>query len=258
MSQSFSALLESARRTWPGIEVAPEAFSAWLAERQPAQRTDELYLTCACAHGDARACAAFEARYFPIAIAALRRMRLDPPRVDELRQRLRAELLAGGRDGRPRIADYAGRGELGSWLRITAVRLALQLLRSEQREQPAEDDRLAELSAEAGDADLRFAKRLYQPMFKEAFAAALDALPARDKNLLRQYHLDGLTVEELATLYRTHRTTATRWLAAIRQRVLDGTRRELMQRIRGSQAECDSIIRLVQSQLDLTLSQLLT
>ncbi len=73
---------------------------------------------------------------------------------------------------------------------------------------------------------------------------------------MRQHYLDGLTLDELATLYGTHRATAARWLAAARQALLDGTRQALMSRLRMPRAECESVIRMARSELDMTMRSL--
>jgi RNA polymerase sigma-70 factor (ECF subfamily) len=261
---------QAARDRWPGVELSPDCFWTHVTTHLGAAlgavdalallrdvHWEELYLTLACREGDNRALAHFEANYFPIVVAALARMGLDRPRIDELTQRLRAHLLVGDGERAPRIGDYAGRGELGSWVRVAAVREALKLIRREQRERPTENDRLAELSTNAHDVESRYLKRLYGRMFKEAFAEALSTLPSAEKNLLRQHYLDGLTIEQIGRLRRRDRGTVARWLDRIRQTLHDRTRRAVMQRARLSQSACDSLFELVRSQLDLSLSHLL-
>jgi RNA polymerase sigma-70 factor, ECF subfamily len=189
-------------------------------------------------------------------IASLARLRLGASSVDELLQRLRVQLFVA--DGRPaKIAAYGGQGDLGSWLRVTATRLALRQLRGQPRELAADDQRLAALSGPAADAELGHLRGLYQPQVRAALGAALAGLGAREKNLLGQHYLDGLTHAQLGALYGTHRVTVARWLDAIRQRILDQIRRALTERMRASQGDCDSILRLVQSQLDVSLHRLL-
>jgi hypothetical protein len=50
----------------------------------------------------------------------------------------------------------------------------------------------------------------------------------RARNLLRQHVLDGLTIDELARLYRAHRATCARWLADARSELALHTRRHLV------------------------------
>jgi RNA polymerase sigma-70 factor (ECF subfamily) len=188
--------------------------------------------------------------------AALVVMRLDAAVIDEIVQRLRVYLFVAPGDGRPRILQFRGRGTLGSWLSVSAVRAAYKLLQRETREQANEDERLARVASGESNQEVKVAKSRYRDAFHAAFSAALLSLDDRDKNLLRQHYLDGLSSDQLAVLYRSHRTTVTRWLAAAKQQLLDRTRSHLMTKLRVPLADCDSIIRLVESQFDLTVHRL--
>src|SRR5947209_7927077 len=63
-------------------------------------------------------------------------MRLPESTVDEVKQALRVELLVGPD---ARIKEYAGRGALAAWLRVTATRRALKVIRQTKREEPLDD-----------------------------------------------------------------------------------------------------------------------
>ncbi len=54
-----------------------------------------------------------------------------------------------------------------------------------------------------------------------------------------------------------HRATAARWLQAARAAVLDGTQGELIRRLRLSRTELANVMRLIESQLDVSLPRLL-
>jgi RNA polymerase sigma-70 factor, ECF subfamily len=257
----------AATAAWPGVVLAPAVFWTWVGTRLPVEgapldeltllHTDELYLTCACSHGDRVAHALLERRYFRAVIGSVMRLKLPSVRGDDLEQLLRERLLVGAGVRQPRISAYGGRGDLGSWLRVTAVRCALRLARTHRREARAQAMRMAEMSALVGDAELAHLRRDLKPLVRGALAQSLSALGAREKNLLCQHYLDGLGIGELSALYGTHRVTVTRWLDAIRQRLLDQTRQVIVERARVSRPECDSIIRMVHSQLELTLNGLL-
>jgi RNA polymerase sigma-70 factor, ECF subfamily len=264
LHQQLSARWPSLRDAWPGVSLDFDVFCRHVAERlcrhedttdgaSTALRLDELYLACACERGDAQALTRFEAHYFPSVVGALARLRLGAADVDELKQRLRRHLFVAEYGRRARIAAFAGRGALVAWLRVIAVRLALRKRRRQAAEVPLDDDRL---SAADADAELWHLKRHYRPLFRVAFAAAVSALDARDRRLLRQYYVDALTIEQIGAAHGAHRVTVARWLDATRQRLLDHMRRALMRRVRVSQGECDSILRLLHSQLELTLGQL--
>jgi RNA polymerase sigma-70 factor (ECF subfamily) len=257
---------QQARAAFPGGALPVADFSVYVGARVPAAaesldavaalRLEELYLACACATGDGAALALVEARYLPQVGAALGRLALGPAGVDEVKQRVRRRLFTREGARAPKIAAYSGRGELGAWLRAVAVRTALKLLREERGQPRPDETRVGRLAGDVG-AEVRYFKAHYRPLFRAAFADAMAALPADDKQLLREYYAGGATIAEMATRRRAHRVTVARWLDEIRHRLLERTRRELMQRVRVSQGECDSIMRLVQSQLELTFHRLL-
>lgn len=66
--------------------------------------------------------------------------------------------------------------------------------------------------------------------------------------------MERLGIDEIAGIYRVHRATAARWLARIRERLYTGTRTELMQRLAVDPREFDSVMRLIRSRLDASIS----
>jgi len=215
----------------------------------------DLYLACACAHGDPAAVAILERDYIAGLDAPLRATGLGAHAVDEVRQRVR-ELLLVGSDDVPAIASYRGKGHLRSWVRAVAVRQAMQHFRG-VRETPVDDSALAELPDVAGDAQLAPWKQQYAVAFREAFEQAVNALSEHDRLLLRQHHLDQLSVDELATLHKVHRATAARWVAATRAALLAGVRTRMIARLGITGGELDSALRLARSQLDISIHRLL-
>jgi RNA polymerase sigma-70 factor, ECF subfamily len=253
--------LSEARAAWPEIRVDPAAFVRFVAARTfdgglDGLKTVDLYATCACADGDSRAMVAVEARYFPPIDAALARMKLASGAVDDVKQGLRRLLFVGDEVSPPRITEYTGRGELRGWLRVTAVRAALKLLKKDKRETLVDeiaDDLMRHAASAQGDPELLYVKEVYRAQFRTAFQAALESLSDREKNLLRQHVVDDLSIDELGALYQVHRATAARWLTSAREALLTRTRAEFMQHAHISRDECDSILRMVQSQLDVTI-----
>lgn len=262
-------LLADAGSSWPGVHIPEDVFTAWVAERLPADadpeeamaklRAADLYLACACARGDERALKAMETGPLREVAGAVARMSLGEIRTQDVMQTVRRILFVAP-EGRPaappRIAEYRGLGDLRSFIRVTAVRAALRMLRKERHELPLEDGAMAALSATGGDLELEFIKRQYRTGFKRAFVQALRTLPAREQNLLRQHHLDGLSIDRLGALYRVHRATAARWLQRAQDELLTRTKQTLMAQMKVGRSECESILRLVQSQLHLTLRNL--
>ena len=115
---------------------------------------------------------------------------------------------------------------------------------------------LSGISPPTDDLELDYLKRTYRNEFKVAFEQALQLLSTRDRNLLGHHYVDRLSIDEIGTIYSIHRATAARRLARARQALLKHTRKTLMQQIKVDRAEFDSIIRLIESQLPVTFSDI--
>jgi RNA polymerase sigma-70 factor, ECF subfamily len=255
-------IIRSARVAWPTVELPPEQFVSHLARHIPANdaiestlarmHTDDLYLACACALGEKNAIFVFEQHCLAGLESALRRYQGCSDLVEEVKQRVRDRALVAD-PGPPRIHGYSGRGDLRGWVRVMAMREAIDLVRRSCREAPIDDDIPLHAFVTPGDADLEHTKRYYSEEFKQAFSAALRGLSARDQTLLRQHVIDGLSIDQLGVLHHMHRATAARNLQRARGALLDATREQLASRLAVGPRELDSILRLVRSRLEVTL-----
>src|SRR6185369_7238603 len=107
------------------------------------------------------------------------------------------------------------------------------------------------------DPEIAVAKeRLRQPL-AAALEAALAALGAREKTLLRLHIVDNLTIDEIGALYRVHRATAARWLVSIRGSVLDAIRGHLGLSARPTSSEFRSIVALLRDELHVSVERAL-
>lgn len=215
----------------------------------------DLYLACACAHGDAAAVAIFERDFVSKLAPALRSTGLDGSATEEVTQRVREAVLVGT-NGVPGIAGYSGRGPLRSWLRAVAVRHAMMEFRG-RKETPVGDDAMLEMPAVANDPQLAPWKEQYAAAFRSAFEHAINALDENQRTLLRQHHIDRLSIDALAALHKVHRATAARWIAAAREALLTAMRERVVQLLPISGSELESAFRLARSQLDLSIHRLL-
>lgn len=216
----------------------------------------DVYLAIALAAQDQGALRVFEDKLVPHVDQALRRLRLPPNTQDEVRQTVRFDLLVGT-DGAPKIADYAGRGELAGWLRVTATRKALTLLRKNTREESLDEmllDHFPDAAANPGKQHLR---STYTSELKRAIHDAFASLEVRQRNLLRQHILDELTIDDLARLYRAHRATCARWLADARAELGKNTRKRLIASLGIDREEVESLLRFLDSDIELSISRIL-
>lgn len=225
---------------------------------EPVDRAAELELTRGCARGDPAALATFEAQHRGDLARIAARFAAPGLGADDAEQIVREKLLCGPA---PRIARYDGRGSLRNWLRAAAVRALIDDARARRRE-PAipglgADDVLDGLAAPGDDPALDHLRRTYRGEFKAAFAEAVAGLDPAERTAIRYAYVHGLTADQLAVVYGCHRATAARKVAAARDALLGATRRALRDRLGVAADAVDSILRLVESQIDVSLPRLL-
>ncbi len=263
----LAEVLATARAAWPDLALPTDVFLRYLAERVPEQgslmealrglHVADLYLACACAQGLPAAHIALDTRFLPKVDAAVARVEGPGDGVAEVRQRLRERLLSSEDGKPPRIAGYQGTGPLVAWLRAAAVRTALNSRRSARRRAHAEEEALAEGPMAGGDLELSYLRQQHRADFQVALAEALAALPTRERTVLRLHFVEGLSLERIGAMYQTHKSTVSRWLARAREDVLSDVRRRLAERLQLSSEELQSLLRVVRSQLDASISSLL-
>ena len=269
LDERLRALCEQGRAGWPTLDLTDEEFVHHLARVTPAGqalpaadlRAADLWLACACAGGDPRALELLSRHFLSALPPALARIDRDPAFADEALQVVREHLLVA-KDGAPgRIAEYRGEGPLEGWLRVAAVRAALRLQRQRKPEQlaeaaEAEPAQSAALEPALGP-ELEYIKRRYRPEFEAAFREALAALSGRPRLVLRLHQIEGLSIDKIGAQFGVHRATAARWILAAREELLADTRKRLMERLRLEAGELDSLMRVVASQLDVSMNALL-
>lgn len=247
--------------TWPGIEVDAATFASHVEalRRSGGARPEhlaELSLAHAAARGDAAGLRAFDEHILPEVLPSVRRVDASEDFLDEVRQVLRARLLVGQDGAPPRIAGYTGRGPLVGWVRVAAVRVALNLKRS-AAPGVSTADLLGDLAVGEPDPELRHLKTLYRAEFGAALQAALAALPERQRVILRLHYVEGLRLARIAGLYQVHESTVSRWVSSAVETVASDSRRRLIERLSLSPSSLDSVARMVRSQLDLSIRRVL-
>ena len=247
-------MIDEARTRWPDVAFDAAAIAALLAERgldAPPPYAVDLVLACACVAGDAPAQRVFFAEMFDRVERVLARLGMSAADMDDIKQEVRSKLLLGAR----KLAQYQGTGPLAQWVASVAGREALMLLR---RRKPSNsiDDEVDVLDA-GDDPALQALKAQHGADFKRAFQESVESLPPRDRAILRALVVDDRSVNDVAAVYGVHRVTASRWVSEIRRALLMGTRTRLRDTLRLSDASLDSAIRLVDSQLDMSLYRLL-
>lgn len=239
----LDVFVEHARSVLAGVEGDPEA---WIAHGP------ELFLTCACAQGDRRAMDTFTREVLPAAAEAVARLNGDTDFVEEVLQALRCTLFVGPE---PKIASYSARGSLLGWTKVAATRHALNQLGSRARARSRQHTLTERLTKEhAVDGEALLTKGRYLELFQAALNRAIGELPSRERNVLRMHLVGRCNIDQIGTIYSVHRATIARWLWVTRQNLFESVRDQLRAREPDlTDEEFDSVARLVQSQLDVSL-----
>jgi RNA polymerase sigma-70 factor (ECF subfamily) len=251
------AAFDAGRATRPDVGLAFDEFASRMEKMEVAVddlavRGADLLLAVACAAADPGALRCFEAEFLSDIARRVARFNLSPDKVDELRQMIRVKLLVGQSPG---IGRYQGRAPLGAWLHVAAVRLAMDIATSVPV--PETDIDLLEMVSLEGNPEAETAKNLYRDRFKGVLEASFQALPTREKTILRLHVVDGLTIDAIGMIYAVHRATAARWLVAIRKQILETLKRELGLHWKASSSEFRSLAWLLREQVHVTAERVL-
>lgn len=239
--------------------VDDSAFAAYWAAHgapTPERNAADVYLACGIVQRVPEAVARFSETIEPALRAVVTRLVKDADLAADVIASVREKLVVGLDARGPRIADYGGHGDLLVWARVIAIRAALTHLRANQRTVPA-DDQLWEVASPSADPALLALKRDSAARIKDAFHAGLVALSPRQRNLLRQHLLDGLTIDELGAIYAVHRVTAARWLTSARSDLWSHVRKQLRATLGISDRSISDMLDEIRSTLDLSIERVL-
>jgi RNA polymerase sigma-70 factor (ECF subfamily) len=262
----FMNVARAAWPPWPGADGV--AFARFITELVNASgetppppleslHAADLWLAFHAGLGIAPAVAALDASCFADLPNILRARRADAAQADEVVQRLRHRLLVPEPGQRSRILTYGGRGDLRAWVRVAAVRTWLNMKRESPRQDsgPSVEDVL--VTEATSDLELELLKGKYRELFRRVFLEAVDALAPGTRLLLKLHYLDRLAMEEVGKVLGIHRLTVLRRLERARHELSEGTKERLETELRLAPPEVESLLRLIQSRLDVSLQQAL-
>jgi DNA-directed RNA polymerase specialized sigma24 family protein len=169
--------------------ITIDAVDAYLARCQPG----DLALALMASRGEP-AFAELERGHRLTIDSTCRRFASAAHTADDLKQILRERLLAG------KLADYAGQGLLDHWLRVTAVRIFLDLTKRTDRSLPLDD-----LGLEPGDRHLlrqHLVMRLSIDQLGAVLGVPCATIAARIKRARERLQLDGRALRDVIGLPR--------------------------------------------------------
>ncbi len=258
LEAALAVVCERARAAFPAVQLETPRFAAFVRSRLESAEdpvvalgklhVEHLFLACACGQGDPAALAELDRSFFPQLDGAMIRAGVGA-QLDDVKQRVREKLLASTEGRPPRILDYGGRSDLLPWLRAVAVRTAIDVIRVTP---PAGgDERLAEMAAPSDEPELRLLKERYGDVFRAAVREAVQSLEPEARRDLQLYYFEGHGLVALAAIRRTSVATMSRRLAAARAGIYAATRDWARARLSLTDGDVESLLRVVQSRLEL-------
>ena len=224
-SDDVERFAERARQTL-GFEVPLAQLRPWVEPMSALPNLDAgVALACGLFHQHPDARAYFQAQVLPRVRAALHRAGASGVETDELLQASLTRVLVEN-DG-ARLRQYRGQGTFPAFL----ITVALRLFTTARTAGPSttSDEGLERMPA-ALDLERHLSRHQNRAHFSQAFRAALEALPARQRTLLKLNLVNGASIDELAPMYQVSRATVARWLAQSR----DALRLETLKRLSAS------------------------
>ncbi len=268
LESALCRIIDAAKKAWTQIAIDDETFITFLAERIPDDvdvlptvlkfKAADLYLTCGYLSGDPQAQVAIAELFDNLVHPLLKKLRdergID---TDDARQQLLERMLFPRNDRSPAIALYGGYGSLAKYLQVAAVHTALHMLRDNREIASSGQVERLRLESFEDDPELRLLKERYREEFKAAFQASVAALKPADRNLLRFHYIASLSTREIASISAVSHCTVARRLTRVRGTLLNDTRKRLMHTLGIGSRDFESIVALVQSQLDASIERVL-
>jgi RNA polymerase sigma-70 factor (ECF subfamily) len=261
--EDLRGAIEAARQAWPQLTVRDEVFASYLLARTEGTKPEELqvadlYLACACVEGDPRALTELDRAFLRPLEPFLMRSGVAASAVPEVLQQVRQRLLVANDGGRPRIAEYLGKGSLAGWLRVVTARAALDLGRGERTLRRVENAVPAPSQALGASPEDRLLAEQHRATFDRAFREAFAGLAVEERLLLRLHFVEGLNLEALAVAANISRATAGRRMLAARTRLREATLHLLAERLEAPASDVERVLAALRSHLDISMSALIS
>lgn len=249
----FTRLWSAGRASWPNLALDEATFSAWADEHVPTDASFDkldgpgLYLVASALLGVPGAVRAFIEGPLAAAGSSLARTLPTPEARAEHLHELSVHLLTPGEDEDAWLERYDGRAPLSAWIRIIAVRRALNKTRGKTRLVDLEEATLDQASAH--DPEVSVLRRLHRDDITAILRDAILALGPEDRAILRLRFAEGATLAALATLQKSSVTTMHRRLDALHEGLMKRVTKLMRERLRLSASQQGSMIRIFQSDL---------
>jgi RNA polymerase sigma-70 factor len=225
----------------------------------------ELFLTTACANGDAAAWNIFRDQYqCAIRKTALRALG-NAAQAEDLAETLATDLFLPHQPsvskGDNKIGQYHGMGSLEGWIKVVIHRLAIDRFRIPRRSVSLEELEVEPASmapyvqADRFVQDLDTHKALI--MVSRSLSGALARLNTQERLVLNLYYLQDTSLKDIGRWLRVHESTVSRMIDRLRASLRKAVSGQLQKEYGIPKKEISHVIQLAQSHLEIDLKEIL-
>jgi len=264
LAQRLQDLYDEGQATWPKLALSPEALARHLGvankgEKDPLAALGQIhgadfFLAASCVFAVPGADRAFAKQYLGQVGAYVGRIDARQAFIDEVTQELSKRLLMSEDGGAPKIAMYNGRGALGAFVRVTAQRVAKNLLRGKTMDR-LETAKANQEPSKDLDPEVLLLKKRFSAEFEQAFEATLGQISREERNVLKLHYLSGLSIDDVGAACNVSRATAARWLSKARSRIVQLTYKSFADAAGPNSASPESMLALIKSELGATVAR---
>jgi RNA polymerase sigma-70 factor, ECF subfamily len=230
--------------------------AAWEKHAERGYNTEQLeddYVRLACLENQPGAAAVLDSAYLQPLAASIRRVCHAPDAVDSVLQRVREKLLLPPVN---RLLSYRAPGSLRAWLKVIAIRTALDMARELGVKTQREVELDERLEALASGPEEQYLRAELQQTFRSALRAAIGHLPERERYALRMHLVAGWNITQIGRVFSVHKATAARWLVSAKEQLHALLSAELARRLGTNDEGRSLLLRSMPSRLDLNLSSI--
>jgi RNA polymerase sigma-70 factor, ECF subfamily len=246
------------KTAWPSVELSLADFADHVRRHAvttnvPIEILQDIFLACACGRGVPTALQCFRERYFGVVGAAVRCFDASPQFADEIYQRLSEALFVSGPGSEAKIHRYKGQGPLAGFVRTSGRRIAMRVSAALARFQG--EEALIQQFSQASELDATLAKLECRDAINRALSVALRQLPRRERLILRMNLIEKISTTRIAAMYKVSQPTVSRWIQRTAKSIHETVKELVCEELDIDTRELDSLLSLVRSQIEITISQ---
>jgi RNA polymerase sigma-70 factor (ECF subfamily) len=246
------------KTAWPSIELRSDELVEFMRRNAidpnaSAEILQDVFLACACGHGEPTALRCFRERYFHVVAAAVRSFDSSQEFAGEIYQRLSEALFVRGPSTEAKIQGYKGQGPLAGFVRTAARRIGLRMSAAAARFQG--EEALVQQFSQVSELDATLLKLQCRQAINRALCIALRQLPRRERLILRMNLVEKVSTTRIAAMYKVSQPTVSRWIQRSAQTIHETVKELVCDELDVDTRELESLLSLVRSQIEITISQ---